>query len=821
MLGFNANQQAKAVWLASLHSAIRTTLACTIVAITTLYGPHSLRRHISLPAFSYVTIILVITDATLGDTLRGCWLALYASVQSLGPAMLTLWLIKPGRMTSGVTALAVALGGFVVVLPGPKATHLVSKRIALGQIVLVYVIAFINGPSTDPIMHPLHVAASTALGVFACVLALILPYPALASYQVKNKSELYAENALKRLKLYVKAFCAEERGAAAPCITQAKSLSVAGQKLLQVIKHMQEGMRWERLPFRFLRQYYVTPAAKLQELETVLRGMEISSMAAANNTNSTTSVAQTMLVNGELKEGLEEHLNLTEKQVKSWLAPNDSTMVPESNTEVAMKSLQTLQSVNPITINELPSLFFLFCFKLLHRESLSDSSRDSSGIINSQSPAKEEKTKLSALSQIWRTYGPGSGVTNKNLMAAFRCFLSLGFAVFLGLVYSKPDGYWAGLPVAISLASAREATFKVANLKAQGTVLGTVYAVLICYAFANSLPLRFMSLLPWFVFSSFLRKSKMYGQAGGLSAIIGAVLILGRKGFGGPKEFAIARIVETFIGLSCSVAVDIMFQPTRASTLAKAELAQCMSALQHCVTGLSLGESKTDCNGQMVRLGGCVNELSKYIGEAEAEPSFWFLPFNSASYNKLKLSFTRAADYLLFGSHAVQFLQQEASKLNIETWKDVAEKLSTDIKQFAETSSCLVQCFEAVSKLKLMTELEKTNPVADDIEAGSKSPNLKKLILAGQGTKEDDELGMMVRQYVEHLNEGLQKVEGAEDVKGQVMLCLGAIGFCMDGLMKEVREMERGVKEIIHWENPSCSHIDLYQISCNINPGHH
>ncbi|OMO91284.1 hypothetical protein COLO4_18477, partial [Corchorus olitorius] len=173
------HDRARAVWWTCLASAFRTAIACTIVGVTTLYGPASIQRYVTLPAFSYVTVIIISTDATLGDTLHGCWLALYASVQSLGPAMLSLWLIGPAKLTNRTTALATALGGLVVVLP--ESTHLIAKRIALGQIVLVYVIGFIKGGEAHPIMHPVHVAASTAVGVAACVLALLLPYPRLAS----------------------------------------------------------------------------------------------------------------------------------------------------------------------------------------------------------------------------------------------------------------------------------------------------------------------------------------------------------------------------------------------------------------------------------------------------------------------------------------------------------------------------------------------------------------------------------------------------------------------------------------------------------------
>lgn len=180
----NQSNRARAIWRSCIASAFRTALACTIVGCTTFYGPPIITRQVAFPAFSYVTIILVVTDATLGDTIRGCWLTLYASIQCVGPAILSLWLIGPAKLSNYSTVVLVAMAAFVVVLP--ESTHLMAKRIALGQIVLTYVIAFSNGVETEAVMHPIHVAASTALGVLACVLALLLPYPRLACSEVVN-----------------------------------------------------------------------------------------------------------------------------------------------------------------------------------------------------------------------------------------------------------------------------------------------------------------------------------------------------------------------------------------------------------------------------------------------------------------------------------------------------------------------------------------------------------------------------------------------------------------------------------------------------------
>ncbi|KAL0393712.1 UNVERIFIED_CONTAM: hypothetical protein Slati_4337400 [Sesamum latifolium] len=111
------SDRARAIWWRCLASAFRTALACTIVGALTLFGPEFITRQVAFPAFSYVTVILVVTDATLGDTLRGCWLALYATVQGVCPAILSLWLIGPARLTNSTTAVVVAISAFVVVLP--------------------------------------------------------------------------------------------------------------------------------------------------------------------------------------------------------------------------------------------------------------------------------------------------------------------------------------------------------------------------------------------------------------------------------------------------------------------------------------------------------------------------------------------------------------------------------------------------------------------------------------------------------------------------------------------------------------------------------
>ncbi|KAK8701347.1 hypothetical protein V6N13_019734 [Hibiscus sabdariffa] len=797
----SAHQQpnpARALWRNVLSSAFRTALACSIIGIATLYGPASFQNQVAFPAFSYVSAILVVTDATLGDTIHGFWLAIYASVQSLGPAMLSLWLIGPAKLSNGTTALAVALAGMIVVLP--ESTHMVAKRIALGQIVIVYVIGFINGGQTHPIMHPVHVAASTAVGVLACVLALLLPYPRLACCEAKKSCNLLAENGAERLKLFVKALCAEEKAVASGFISQAKLLNATANKLHQSVKRFQGSVEWEKLPFKFLRPYYMNSGEKLREIEMALRGMEIA-------LESIPSFPEKLMVDGgELKHGLlrlEDHIISTIKQAKSFI-PGDSITVPVSNDEDVIKFLQTLEAV-PETHQGLPTFFFLFCMNLLHREWLPKPT--------TKTPVQSEQNGFS-FKEVWSS----CGLKSARIKPAFKFSLSLGFSALFGLMYSKPNGFWSALPVAISFAAAREATFRVANIKAQGTVLGTVYGVIGCFLFERLLPIRFLSLLPWFIFTSFLRQSKMYGQAGGISAVIGAVLILGRKNFGPPSDFAIARIIETFIGLSCSIAVELLFQPERASTLAKIELSKSLEILHECISSVSLEPGEASHVENQKNLKFHVSQLGKFIGEAEVEPNFWFLPFHSACYGKLLASLSKMVDLLLFGAQAIGFLERESQKLET-SWKGSVNKLEDDLKLFKESIGSLIKYLGKITSMKsiprLDKELEKNN-ISYDLEKGkSPCPNIFRVSDSGD---EEDEMDKILISFLQHSNEAvdvIQDIEGEKEIKSQMALSLSALGYCMKTLTTETRKIEEGIRELIQWEYPS-SHVNLHEISCKI-----
>lgn len=313
----------------------------------------------------------------------------------------------------------------------------------------------------------------------------------------------------------------------------------------------------------------------------------------------------------------------------------------------------------------------------------------------------------------------------------------------------------------------------------------------------------------------------MYGQAGGISAAIGALLILGRENYGPPSEFAIARITEASIGLVCFIMVEILVHPLRAATLAKTILSRSFGALQGCFEDMVLHDKQNmrSSNFSALRekhkkLRAQVNELEKLVTEAELEPNFWFLSFPSDSYKKLQGSLLKMVDLLLFVSHTTEFLSQVSSRAGVAL-EELQEHISNDLELFKKKVGSTLKCLEVVTSIKslavLEKELQKKN-TSYDIELG-KSTNAN----LASANEED-----IVSSFLQHSRKVADKIytsEGQDQLKNKMVLCLCGLGFSINTLMKETMKIEKEVKELVKRENPS-SHINLYEISCKVNALH-
>ncbi|KAJ6913103.1 hypothetical protein NC651_015561 [Populus alba x Populus x berolinensis] len=778
----------KAVWLERLSSALRTALACTIVGCTTLYGPARLRQFLAYPAFSYVTAILVVSDATLGDTLRGCWHALYATIQVMIPCILTFQVIPPARFSNALAAVAVAITTFMVALP--ESTPLMAKRIAFGQAVIVFVGAAIHGAEEGAVTHPIHVASSTALGALASVLAMLIPYPWLAYSKARKTCRLYVENASERLNIYVEGLTAQNKQAAADLLSRAKFLSVTGAKHLQTIKDTRGGMACEKPQIRKL-----NPGENLQDIEILMEGVEIA-------LDSCPSFPVSMIDEG-IKQALldkKEKIGLKLQNAK-FFAPFDATTAPEAK---AGESYVLAPNIGGATPADLPAFFFLYCLELLSGELPVGQNPE----CNSENTSKTETRDVTSkrdqekanLRKIW-DYSTIKLPNMERWTLATKCSLSLGFAVLFGLIFNKENGYWSGLVIATGFVTERQATFTVTNARGQGTAIGSVYGILCCFIFQRFVDLRLLPLLPWIIFTSFLSHSRMYGQAGGISAVTGALLILGRKNYGPPNEFATARLVEVCIGLTCFIMVEILLQPARAATLAKTEFAWSLRALRDCID-----DTSQLCAGQKSTLSSSIpplrrkhkeatsriNNLEKFIAAAESEPNFWFLPFYGACYRKLLVSLRKMECLLLFVAIEIETLPQVSDRLQV--------LINNYLHPLGEKLGFSLKCIEDLMSMK-----QKISTSHDDIELGKSSPSADVVFIRTLSLDEEEDENS-IPQHSKEEAIGIETREGAQELKSRLILRIYSLEFCISSLTKETQEIEKQVKELVKWENPESCH---------------
>ncbi|KAM3217309.1 hypothetical protein T459_22890 [Capsicum annuum] len=774
-------KRARAMWWMRLHSAIRTALACTIVGCVTLYSSSSLAKQLAFPSFSYVTSVFIVSDATLGHALRGCWHACLATLQVMPLSMLGLWLhnyVATDEFSPEVAALMVAVSAFLVALP--ESTELMCKRIAFGQLVIVYVDAVIHGVYVNsPVMHPLRIAFSTLLGAVASILALLLPYPWLAYHEVRKLYQIYAESASGRINLYLKAIRNQDDEITMELISQTKPFTDTGSKLLETIKFLEEGLQWEKPWLRYLNPYYTDPGQGFQNMDIAMKGMEVAITSSPS--------FPTRMIDKELfKVTHHVMMFLGQKlgQERSFL-PHNSVTALETVGEFEESSRLHQEPILP-TKQDQPALFFLSCFKMCMSDSdtittMTEGLRSTTGSSSNKSCCRQ--ACIDCTMPI---------IHERMVVFAFKCSLSLGLAVLLGLLFNTENGYWSGLTIALSFVTRKEAIFTEANARAQGTAIGSVYGVLGCTIFQKVAQIRFLSLLPWIIFTTFLRHSRMFTQAGGTAAVIGSLLILGRKSYGPPSEFAIYRLTEAFIGLACFIVVELMLQPTSSATLVKKHLYLVQGTLKDCTERMIVDSRQKGLMEKQRDLKYQVKDLDKFIKDAVLEPRFWFSPFPISCYLKLQRSLSKMADVLFFMSCDIEFLCQAFDRYYPDK-KELQQYINKDLQQFKDALSSSVSCFEKTISIRLLktSQIQPEQNIMNDLEEGNSS--------CPRG-----EVEMILSSFLQNSNEVRGKVRDIAgiELRGTIVGCLCSLGFCMSFLEREVRDFDSGIKELVKWVDP-------------------
>lgn len=540
----------------------------------------------------------------------------------------------------------------------------------------------------------------------------------------------------------------------------------------------------ERLEIRILKPSCIDLEKNLQDIDVPLRGMEIALTSCPS--------FPVAMINKVNIDDIKMRIGYKLEQLEP-LTPFYMTKKKGHSLDRSFWPLET------ISHEDLSAFFFLDCLKLLQESTEANEECKQGTEIHSASGSKNQG--ISSLKRSWSTLDliiP----SKTSLLFAFKCSISLGLAVLFGLIYNEKEAYWAGLTIAISFVTGRQATFTLANARAQSTAMGSIYGILCCFIFQKFEELSFLPLLPWLIITSFLRHSRMYGQAGGISAAVGALLILGRKNYGPPIDFAIARITEAVIGIICFITVEIVSCPVRAATLAKLEFSVSLGALQECLkyilfenyqNNLPASVSPT-LRQKQEELKSHLNQLEKFVDEAELEPNFWFIPFNGAHYRKLLNSLSKMMDLTFFMSNKVESLSQVLKEFQLasENPQSYIKDIKNDLDLFKSKVCSSLQCLQELSFNKSLAVHAK-----HDIELGTLQ-------------KEDIEYYILT-SFLQHSNDVSDRIdtgegEESEKLKSQVVLCLGGLGFCISSLQREVKEMEKEFQEIVKWDNPS-SHV--------------
>lgn len=490
-------------------------------------------------------------------------------------------------------------------------------------------------------------------------------------------------------------------------------------------------------------------------METPIAGMKMALSAMSSFPVVMDDELKTALQSARVKKMLKlEH-------VKSFVT------VPEQNDELFDKSLHTLVNISP-THENLPVFCFLSCFELLV---------NNPNLNSKPETLNKQEIKLAKGSRV----SMGQFIIQR-LVFALKCSIALGLAVLLGMYFDKKNGYWSGLTIAISFVEGRQPVFTVATNRVQGTAFGSVYGVLGSILLHQVPELRFLILLPWIVFTSLLQHSQKFGESGGIAAVIGALLILGRKNYGPPKQFAVARLTEVSIGLFCMVLLDFILEPVRAASLVKLQVSRCLGTLDECLNQIASPKE------YITKLKSDLKRLKSLINDAKSEPSFWFLPFKASCYDTTKKRLSKMVELMQIMTYNMEIISSMSQSCN-GCWKELQEQINCNLEILKENTSACVKCLEKITLVKCNETFDRHLQESEgffDLESGSQP-----IEAANKG----------MDAFVQGIKRATDKIQSEEECKRKLVLHLNSLGFCIGSLLGETMQVERCIKEIIRCEN--------------------
>jgi hypothetical protein len=259
---------------------------------------------------------------------------------------------------------------------------------------------------------------------------------------------------------------------------------------------------------------------------------------------------------------------------------------------------------------------------------------------------------------------------------------------------------------------------------------------------------------------------------------------MGRRYDEAPMAFTIARLVETFIGISCAVLADLVFQPgARPSVQAREQLTRCIAALADCCCLVAEPSSELKRVQQELVL------LRKYATEAGTEPTYlWLPPFPAACYDKIQGSLGRMAQLLQLYHQARRCMSVSLSHQQVDVDDDTNTNTIQQRRFSSLASSSLSHC------LRMLEPRREAKGQVVDLEAGTAAAGCSCCY------KDEEVVAFFLAQAGEAklllLNDDDDDSVQQPEERFLVLCCLGSIALCMGEILNEAQRLEAHILDL-------------------------
>lgn len=929
-----SSMQEEVFWRTRLAAAFRTAFGCFLAGVVLQLSNMHVQWS-TFPIFAYVMAVTIVGESTFGKALQDTAGVLMGTIEGVGMAMLVLQLAGPERITLGVAILCISLSSLIIVYP--QNTLIISKRVSLAHSAILYVTASIKRGHMDIVSFPLQLAGTTMVGAISGMLALLLPFPHLAMFQVQSQVKLSTRIISKRLRIMVDAFCINDMVKGLSLNLQAKSLAKIGSTVDAEIISKESDLGWELPGFSENIKHLIKGLKRLKE---DLIGMEFALMselsspskrllhhmlkdclihltdwvclalghASENGWKSSCRMQLIIDEGGEALASFDEKFSTARQKLVCMVSGEFGESMHgefgESMHDVLIAGKPECDVVLVADSKKIfqfsaAALFFLFNlerFVEATKEILSNTDK-----VRFEHGGKSEngpQSKYAQLCDIVQSHIPSVPhdhgrlrvmvnnpkpckycyntpnpsyqraeqkkwylvkylmeykVNAQQVRTAFKMSLAMAMGAFLGSWFSRTKGYWADITLGLGFTGASKgSSFKIAALRAQGTVAGSIYGLLVVLATKNFPFLRLVALIPWVVLTSFLRRSKLYGYAGAVSAFTGAIVILARTNKDSSDEaFTVVRIVEAFLGMTCFIIVEMLVMPSRAAAIVKLELISGLGKLKsHTAAVLSVfSESRCekcctiavlDLKVREKSLKSLFARLKVLVKEATEEPQFWYAAFPANVYSKLMDAQTRMMDLLHFSVCAFETILKVFGSADMPV-SELHGAFGSAMHVLEERVIPLLEFLEQALQANTAKDVNVKKPVLKSM-TGDKKPSddgqtvveLKNLIKTAGAAHASSNFPCSLSKmgpikanlFMEEFEKSFHRLLGElvyhcsddsrepnmEAFSNALLLSLGALAFSLEGLLREASELEKAVHELLQLESP-WSFIDLWDSS--------